>query len=175
MKNNTLLHVKHIFLAFFMVAASASLSCSKDDDNAPTSDAPGIEGTWQLVSLTYDGYFFVFEERAAVTGTAKDIDNVKVTFNSDGTVTSNGTSFTIVFTSKEKPDEELELPMTMFEETSSWEKDGNTLYITEFLSEDGRQGIPIAELNATTLHLSGSVAGDDDAITSVDIRFTRSK
>ena len=173
MKNNTLLHAKHIFLACFMVAVSASLSCSKDD-KGPASDDSKIEGTWQLVSFTYDGYFQAFEKRAAVTGTAADIDNVKVTFNSDGTITGNGASFTIIVTGKEKPDEKLELPTMMFEETGSWEKDGNTLYITEFLSEDSRLGLPISELNATTLHLLGSVTGGEDAITNVDIRFTRS-
>lgn len=173
MKNNTLLHAKHIFLAFFIVAVSASLSCSKDDKEPITNDSR-IEGTWQLVSFTYDGYFEVGETRAPITGTAKDIDNVKVTFNSDGTVTSNGAPFTFVLTGKENPDEKLEFPTEMFEEGGSWEKDGNTLYITDFLSEDGRMGVPIAELNATTLHLSGSVTGSEDAITNVAIRFTRS-
>ena len=169
MKNNTLLRVKHIFLAFLTVAVS--VSCSKDEDKEPTSD-DGIEGTWQLVSFTYDGYFVGLETRTAVTGTAKDINNVRVTFNSDGTVTSNGTSFTLVIAGKEDPDEKLEVPTMMFEETGSWEKDGNTLFITEFLTEE-RAGIPIAELTATALRLSGSVA-DNDVIQSVDIRFTRS-
>ena len=169
MKNNTLLRVKHIFLVFLTVAVS--VSCSKDEDKEPTSD-DGIEGTWQLVSFTYDGYFGGMETRTAVTGTAKDINNVRVTFNSDGTVTGNGASFTLVIAGKEDPDEKFEIPSTMFEETGSWEKDGNTLYITDFLSED-RQGVPIVELNASTLHLSGSLADDED-ITSVDVRFTRS-
>ena len=168
MKINTLFRTKYLLLAFLTVAVS--VSCSKDDDKEPTTNDNRIEGTWQLVSFTYDGYFEGIETRTAVTGTAKDIDNVKVTFNSNGTVTSNGNSFTLVIAGKEDPDDKLEVPTVLFEEVGSWEKDGNTLYITDFLSED-RQGVPIVELNATTLHLSGSLADED--ITSVDIRFTR--
>ena len=172
MKHNKLLRATYFFLAFLTVAVS--VSCSKDKDKEPASN-DGIEGTWELVSYTYDGNLYGFDEPVLVTIEGADINNVRVTFNSDGTVTGNGTSFNLIITSKDNPDEPFGFPTTMFEEEGLWEIEGNTLYITEFLTEE-RTSVPIATLNATTLRLSGNVAvnheNGDEA--TVDVRFTRS-
>ena len=162
-----------LFLLSLLAMTIGISSCKKDEKAPPADD--GIEGTWELVSFTYDGYFEGFETSTPVTGTAKDINNVRVTFNSDGTVTGNGTSFTLVITGKENPDEKLEIPSEMLEEAGVWEKDGDMLYVTSFL-ENERMGVPITLLNATTLRLSGNVGGDEEneAIQTVDIRFARS-
>ena len=171
MKHNTLLRAKYIFLALLTVAVS--VSCSKDDDKEPAS-GDGIGGTWQLASFSYDGAFVAENQPIAVTMTAKNINNVRVTFNNDGTVIGNGTSFTLVIAEKANPDQTFDFPTKMFEEEGLWEKDGNMLYVTEFMTAE-RTGIPIAQLNATTLRLSGSMVDEDtDAIATVDIRFTRS-
>lgn len=172
MKNNTVLsHAKYIFLVLLTLSVGM-MACSKDKEKEPASK--GLEGTWQLSSFSYDGNWVAVDEPIAVTMTAKDINNVRVTFNNDGTVIGNGTSFTLVVAEKANPNAKIEIPSKMFEEKGIWEKDGNMLYVTEFMTSE-RMGIPITELNGTTLRLSGTMVDEDtDGIATLDIRFTRS-
>lgn len=169
MKNSAFVH-----LFFFTLLALTSLTaCDKDEkDPAPTDG--NIEGTWELTSLSYEGNFMLTEGAIPVTIEGKNINDVQVTFKNDGTVTSNGKSFTIVMASKLMPDEKLEMPTGIFEEGGTWEKEGDILYITDFLSAD-RTGIPITELSSSTLRLSGNgiINGAPDSETVFDIRLSR--
>ena len=171
MKHAALSKLRLIALAVLTLAIA--MACKKKDDNPnPSGD---IVGTWEMTAFSYDGEFLAFDQLIPVTIVAKDFNNVRITFHSNGTVTGNGGTFTSVLTSKDDPSQVLELPSEMFEDAGTWERAGNTLYITEFITSEERTAVPIAELNATTLRLSGNAVAEGGTGTSgtIDVRFTR--
>lgn len=169
MKNSITCNARNILFVALILALGTACKKEKGDKN-PSGD---IVGTWELTAFTYDGDFLAFDEVIPVTITARNINNLRVTFHSNGTVTGNGT-FTSVITSKADPSQVLEIPSGMFEDGGAWERAGNTLYVTDLISAE-RTGIPIAELNATTLRLSGNAVaeGGTSTLGTIDVRFTR--
>ncbi len=159
-------------LAAVLILAICTVCCKKEEEPDPSAD---IVGTWELTSLSYDGYFEVIDEFIPVTAEGKNINHVLVTFNSNGTVAGNGNTFILAMASKADPTETLEFPVELFEDGDTWQRDGNTLHTRDFFGDGDSVALTIAELTAAGLHLTGNfeVIEGSGLMAALDIRFTR--
>lgn len=155
-----------------LLALAICMACSKKEDSDPTGG--DLVGTWEFTAFTYDGYFELFDDDdfVPIIGTVKDLDNVRITFNSNGTITGNGGTFTIVFASKADETEKLEFSGG-FEDSGTYQRSGDILTVGAFFGEFTDK-LHIAELTATTLRLTAvfQIEGTD-SMSNVDFRFTR--
>lgn len=162
--------MKHFLLTFFALALC--VACSKDDDSgSPSSD---IVGTWKPTAFTYDGYWEGIDEIIPVFGQGDGLSVVRVTFNSDGSVSSNGKKFDFFLINKDDETEKMRYQMGLFEDGGTWEKDGNTLSVTDFFG-DASDGMTIVELTPTSMHLTASFEQTPGSgqMSSIDIRMTK--
>ncbi|WP_461532226.1 hypothetical protein [Sinomicrobium sp.] len=171
---NTQAKTRLIFLALFAFTLFTT-SCEKDEDDDPVSD--DIVGTWELTDLTFDGYFEGLDELIPTIGSVKDLDSPLITFNSDGTVTGSGGTFTIVYAEKADETQRLEFPGNRFSGSGTWQRDGNTLQFGEGLFEeliDDSNSVNITALTTTKLQLGISIQHPGtDKVSTIELTFTR--
>jgi len=115
-------------------------------------------GTWRLVSFHYEGEFEAGGSTGTIVAVGTNIGDVQVTLHPDGTISNNGNTFIVEFTTTINGySTTMETPTEPMLEDSTWRRDGDMLYVNNPESPIGEQGTPIIELNQTTLHLGGIV------------------
>lgn len=165
------------FMLLF-VATIGMVSCSDDDGGGQTTSGD-IVGTWEMSAFSFEGsttYEFDGETHTEdYYGVGKEMNDVLLTFNEDGTVTTNGKTFTVEMTWESEGEEITEeYPTETIINAGTWEKNGNTLILTE---PDGNiTELNIEKLNNTTLHITGDIEESSTGINgmmSVDMQFTK--
>lgn len=172
MKQVTSWRTSHVFMAVLALAICLACNGKRDNPN-PGGD---IVGTWELIAFTYDGYFEAFDEAIPARAKSRELDNVLVTFHSDGTVTGTGARFVVAWISKADNKEMLQFDGELFEDGGTWQRNGNTLAVVDFTDgEEERIDLTITELTASQLHLIANieVLANPDLITRMDMRFAR--
>ncbi|WP_461532222.1 hypothetical protein [Sinomicrobium sp.] len=161
--------MKHIMLLkkvlIILLITTISMSCGSDDDTINTSGS--IEGTWELTALSYKTQV----GPTVASSIGKDIDNVLLNINSDGSTSGNGKTFTVETsiaggTGTNSTESELIL------NEGEWHRDGNTFTWT---GQGDSRDFTIRQLSATSLHLTGDY-GDEmafDLFNSIDLKFAR--
>ena len=166
--------MKHtlLFRQAFMVVlmAAIAMGCKKDDPEISDNDndtSASIEGTWELTALS-----FTYKAGPLVTSSVgKDINDVLLTINGDGTTSGNGKKFAVE-TSFAGNSQTASTESELIVNEGEWEKDGNTFTWT---GQGDSRDFTIRELTSTSLHLTGDY-GDEIAFNrfnTIDMEFTR--
>ncbi|MCG8326488.1 MAG: lipocalin family protein [Chitinophagales bacterium] len=134
------------------------VSCSDDNDNEPDSNE--LVGTWRMTTFDYDGTSTTIVAGQSTTanfvGTAFDID-AKITFlESPNEYKTEGTYGINLMYSVSGQNYETQATVDGFLDSGDWERDGDTIKVT---NADGEVSeATIVTLNGTTLVLDAATS-----------------
>ncbi len=124
---NLLKALARILLFPLVFGLFGQASCSKEDKIDP--DDP-IVGTWRMDYFYYSAEMDIEEVTGVITGIGRDMDNVLITFNADGTTSHNGRTFiveeTIMLAGHSTTTRRTTQPII---QNGTWEIRGNTLIV----------------------------------------------
>lgn len=170
---NQLLRDVWIVVAILLVAVSSTCKHKKDTPNPV--DYTG--GTWQLVALTYDGYYQTDDGLLPAIGKGKTMDNVLVTLDSNGRITGNGRTFILDWTEKATGTRIAEFEIVLFATGGTWRRQSNVLTMVDFVDSGDEVNLTIADLTTEQMCLKASLMGSEDSgrQTRMEMRFARVK
>lgn len=160
-------------LVFGLVATAA---CSDNDEDTTSVAGDQLVGTWQLTSFHYENPFTAGELSGMISADGKDMENVQITFNANGTTSYSGDTFIVVLTTTlGGHSTKKEIPTQPMVRNGTWKKKGNTLTVDHPDNPLGPQEIQITKLDGSTLQLStiysSPVPGAGEVTTNM--RYTR--